>query len=98
MSEEHAQLVEEDIMDEENGSSAVTRRAPADYFVNHKVQVFPATESDVIYHSIYMDESTITTFAPSPITNHVCARKKKKKVNIIGITVSICDLNVGYLG
>lgn len=86
-------------MDEENGSSAVTRRAPADYFVNHKVQVFPATESDVIYHSIYMDESTIPTFAPSPITNHACAReKKKKKVNTIGITMSTCDLNVGYLG
>ncbi|CDS11816.1 hypothetical protein LRAMOSA11460 [Lichtheimia ramosa] len=84
--EEHAQLVEEHIMDEENGSSAVTRRAPADYFVNHKVQVFPATESDVIYHSIYMDESTIPTFAPSPITNHACAREKKKKKDEQSVT------------
>ncbi|CDH58802.1 predicted protein [Lichtheimia corymbifera JMRC:FSU:9682] len=81
---EYDQSVDEDRMDEEKNrySVAPTRpaRAPSDYFIDHKVEVFPAMDQDFIYYSTHFDESTIPHFvAPSPMTNHICTCEKRKE-------------------
>lgn len=81
---EYSQSVDEDRMDEEKDrySVAPTRptRAPSDYFIDHKVEAFPAMDQDFICYSTHFDESTIPHFvAPSPMTNHTCTCEKRKE-------------------
>ncbi|KAI7880195.1 hypothetical protein K492DRAFT_207739 [Lichtheimia hyalospora FSU 10163] len=89
--EESNQLLDEELMDEENWHSSEIRRTPADYFIDHKVEVFPVTERDVIYYSTCMDESTIPHFAAPPyMIDDTCTCQKKKKKVHRSVSKSFC--------